>query len=125
MAFDRIQGVRLGARAARQIMDDIAAGRDHVTVIGLEQRGIRVIPYVEAMAAMDLENDRPKEQSFLRWRGLADKLAKPGPSVAACLETPDARCFTGDSLQHVLNRRPVQHDIWEFLAMAHAAAGHG
>ena len=34
-AFDRIQGARLGARAAQQIMEDITAGRDHVTVIGL------------------------------------------------------------------------------------------
>ncbi len=81
-AFDRIQGARLGARAARQIIDDIAAGRDAVTVIGLEQRGIHITPYAEAIAQMDMENDRPKEQWFLRWRGLADKLAKPGPSVA-------------------------------------------
>lgn len=78
-AFDRIQGARLGARAAQQIMDDIAAGRDQVNVIGLAQRGIRITPYAEAMASMDLANGRPREQMFLAWRRLADKLARPGP----------------------------------------------
>lgn len=78
-AFDRIQGARLGARAAQQIMEDIAAGRDHVNVIGLAQRGIRITPYEEAMATMDMVNGRPREQAFLSWRSLADKLAKPGP----------------------------------------------
>jgi 6-phosphofructokinase 1 len=78
-AFDRIQGARLGARASQQIMDDITAGRDHVNVIGLAQRGIRITPYSEAMATMDMANGRPLAQAFLRWRGLADKLAKPGP----------------------------------------------
>ncbi len=81
-AFDRIQGARLGARAAQQIMDDISAGRDEVNVIGLAQRGIKITPYAEAMAAMDMENGRPRQQAFLRWRHLADKLAKPGPGEA-------------------------------------------
>ncbi len=85
-AFDRIQGARLGARAAQQIMDDITAGRDHVTVIGLEQRGIHITPYTEAMARMDMANGRPIEQAFLRWRGLADKLAKPGPGETSWLQ---------------------------------------
>ena len=79
-AFDRIQGARLGARASQQIMEDIAAGRDHVTVIGLAQRGIHITPYAEAMATMDMDAGRPIAQAFLRWRGLADKLAKPGPN---------------------------------------------
>ncbi len=78
-AFDRIQGARLGARAAQQIMDDISAGRDEVNVIGLVQRGIKITPYLEAMAAMDMENGRPQQQAFLTWRRLADRLAKPGP----------------------------------------------
>lgn len=78
-AFDRIQGSRLGAHAARQLLADIAAGRADVNVIGIQSRGVVVTPYEEAMAGFDWENERPKEQAFLRWRKLADTLAKPGP----------------------------------------------
>jgi 6-phosphofructokinase 1 len=79
-AFDRIQGSRLGARAAQQIMADIAAGRADVNVIGILQRGVIVTPFDEAMAAMDWENERPREQAFMQWRRLADTLAKPEPN---------------------------------------------
>ena len=78
--FDRIQGSRLGARAAQQIMADIAAGRTDVSVIGILERGVVITPFSEAMATMDWENERPKEQAFMKWRGLADTLAKPEPS---------------------------------------------
>ncbi|MGQ9490031.1 MAG: 6-phosphofructokinase [Anaerolineae bacterium] len=78
-AFDRIQGSRLGAHAARQLLADIGAGRADVNVIGIQSRGVVVTPYEEAMAEFDWENERPKEQAFLRWRKLADTLAKPGP----------------------------------------------
>lgn len=78
-AFDRIQGSRLGAHAARQLLADIAAGRADVNVIGIQKRGVVVTPYEEAMAGFDWENERPKEQAFLQWRKLADTLAKPGP----------------------------------------------
>lgn len=78
-AFDRIQGSRLGAHAARQLLTDIAAGRADVNVIGIQKRGVMVTPYEEAMAEFDWENERPKEQTFLQWRKLADTLAKPGP----------------------------------------------
>ena len=82
-AFDRIQGSRLGARAARQIMDDIAAGRTDANVVGILDRGVVVTPFDEAMAQMDWANGRPKEQTFLQWRRLADTLAKPGPGWAS------------------------------------------
>jgi 6-phosphofructokinase 1 len=78
-AFDRIQGSRLGARAARQIMDDIAAGRADANVVGILRRGVVVTPFAEAMAQMDWVNGRPQKQTFLQWRQLADTLAKPGP----------------------------------------------
>ena len=78
-AFDRIQGSRLGARAAQQIMADIAASRADVNVIGVLRRGVVVTPFAEAMATMDWENERPQEQAFMQWRKLADTLAKPGP----------------------------------------------
>ncbi len=78
-AFDRIQGSRLGAHAARQLMADIAAGRADVNVIGIQKRGVVVTPYEEAMEGFDWANERPKEQAFLQWRKLADTLAKPGP----------------------------------------------
>jgi 6-phosphofructokinase 1 len=78
-AFDRIQGSRLGAHAARQLMADIAAGRSEVNVIGIERRGVVVTRFAEAMAQMDWENWRPREQAFLQWRRLADTLARPGP----------------------------------------------
>ncbi|OQA38319.1 MAG: 6-phosphofructokinase [Chloroflexi bacterium ADurb.Bin325] len=78
-AFDRVQGSRLGAHAARQIMQDIEAGNTDINVIGIERRGVAVTPYKEAMLMMDWESGRPKEQSFLAWRGLVDTLAKPDP----------------------------------------------
>jgi len=77
-AFDRIQGSRLGARAAQQIMADIAAGRADVNVIGILKRGVVITPFAEAMETMDWENERPKEQSFMQWHRLAETLAKPG-----------------------------------------------
>ena len=79
-AFDRIQGSRLGARAAQQIMADIAAGRADVSVIGILERGVVITPFSEAMETMDWDNERPKEQAFMKWRRLADTLAKPGPN---------------------------------------------
>lgn len=78
-AFDRIQGSRLGARAAQQVMADIADGRTDVNVIGIARRGVVITPFAEAMATMDRENDRPREQAFMQWRALADTLAKPDP----------------------------------------------
>jgi 6-phosphofructokinase 1 len=81
-AFDRIQGSRLGAHAARHIMADIAAGRADVNVIGILRRGVVVTPFEEALAQFDWENERPVEQAFLQWRNLADTLAKPGPQGA-------------------------------------------
>ncbi len=81
-AFDRIQGSRLGARAAQQIMTDIAAGRADANVIGVLKRGVVVTPFAEAMATMDWVNERRTDEAFLQWRGLADTLAKPGPTGA-------------------------------------------
>jgi 6-phosphofructokinase 1 len=78
-AFDRIQGSRLGAWAARQIMADIAAGRTSANVIGILRRGVVITPLADAMALMDWTFERPLVASFLRWRSLADTLAKPGP----------------------------------------------
>ncbi len=78
-AFDRIQGSRLGAHAARQIMADVAARRADANVIGIMRRGVVITPLEEAMAQVDWENWRPKEQTFLSWRKLADTLAKPKP----------------------------------------------
>ena len=80
-AFDRIQGSRLGARAAQQIMADIAAGRADASVIGILKRGVVVTPFEEAMETMDWQNERPKEQAFMQWRRLADTLAKPEPGA--------------------------------------------
>jgi len=79
-AFDRIQGSRLGAQAARQMMTDMAAGRADASVIGVMRRGIVITPLDEALAQMDWQNWRPKEQAFMKWRRLADTLAKPGPT---------------------------------------------
>jgi 6-phosphofructokinase 1 len=80
-AFDRIQGSRLGAQAARQIITDMAASRADANVIGIMRRGVVITPLDEAMAQMDWENWRPKEQAFMEWRHLADTLAKPGPKA--------------------------------------------
>jgi len=89
--FDRIQGSRLGARAAQQLMADIAAGRTDVSVIGILQRGVVITPFSEAMATMDWKNERPKEQAFMKWRRLADTLAKPAPSGSVWQAAVDAR----------------------------------
>lgn len=78
-AFDRIQGSRLGAFAAKKILEEIEAGSDGVHVIGIQRRGVVATPYDEAMEGFDWENERPKEQAFMRWRSLADVLAKPAP----------------------------------------------
>ena len=77
-AFDRVEGSRLGAHAARQIMADITAGRTDANVIGIVNQEVVVTPFIEAMAQVDWENWRPREQSWLKWRALADTLAKPG-----------------------------------------------
>ena len=90
-AFDRIQGSRLGARAAQQIMADIAAGRADVSVIGILQRGVVITPFSEALEIMDWENERPKEQAFMQWRRLADTLAKPEPSGSRWQATDKAK----------------------------------
>ena len=79
-AFDRIQGTRLGAYAARHIMADVAANRADVNVIGIRQRGVVITPFDEAAAEMAWEKGRPKEQAFMQWRHLADTLAEPGPA---------------------------------------------
>ncbi len=78
-AFDRVQGSRLGAHAARQIMQDIESGNTDINVIGIERRGVAITPYKEAMTEMDWICGRPKEQSFMNWRNLVDTLAKPDP----------------------------------------------
>ncbi len=71
-AFDRVQGSRLGAHAARQIMQDIESGNTDINVIGIERRGVAITPYKEAMTEMDWICGRPKEQSFMNWRNLVD-----------------------------------------------------
>ena len=78
-AFDRVEGSRLGAYAARQIMADSAAGRTGASVIGIVDQQVIVTPFAEAMAQVDWENWRPREQAWLKWHALADTLAKPGP----------------------------------------------
>jgi 6-phosphofructokinase 1 len=78
-AFDRMEGSRLGAHAARQIMADVAAGRTGANVIGIVDQEVVVTPFAEAMAQVDWENWRPKDQTWLTWRSLAHTLAKPGP----------------------------------------------
>jgi 6-phosphofructokinase 1 len=78
-AFDRVQGSRLGAHAARHILADIAVNRADVNVIGILQRGVVITPWEEAVVQMDWENERRKDEAFLQWRKLADTLAKPGP----------------------------------------------
>jgi 6-phosphofructokinase 1 len=82
-AFDRTQGSRLGAWATRQIIEDIAAGRSSASVIGILRRGVAITPLADAMSQMDWATERPKEETFLRWRSLADTLAKPGPGWQA------------------------------------------
>jgi 6-phosphofructokinase 1 len=78
-AFDRVEGSRLGAHAARQIMSNIAAGETDAYVIGIVDQQVVVTPFAEAMAQVDWENWRPREQDWLKWHALADTLAKPGP----------------------------------------------
>jgi hypothetical protein len=73
-----VEGSRLGAYAAHQIMGDITAGRTDANVIGIVNQEVVVTPFIEAMAQVDWENWRPREQSWLEWRALADTLAKPG-----------------------------------------------
>jgi 6-phosphofructokinase 1 len=78
-AFDRVEGSRLGAHAASQIMADIAGGRTEANVIGIVDQQVVITPFAEAMAQVDWENWRPRDQAWLKWRTLADTLAKPGP----------------------------------------------
>jgi 6-phosphofructokinase 1 len=78
-AFDRVQGSRLGAEAARQIMADMAAKRADASVIGIMKRGVAITPLEDAMTEIDWVEWRPKEQAWLEWRNLADTLAGPGP----------------------------------------------
>jgi 6-phosphofructokinase 1 len=78
-AFDRVEGSRLGAHAASQIMADIARGRTEANVIGIVDQQVVITPFAEAMAQVDWVNWRPRDQAWLRWRVLADTLARPGP----------------------------------------------
>jgi 6-phosphofructokinase 1 len=78
-AFDRVQGSRLGAEAARQIMADMAAKRADASVIGIMKRGVAITPLEDAMKEIDWVEWRPKEQAWLEWRNLADTLAGPSP----------------------------------------------
>jgi 6-phosphofructokinase 1 len=78
-AFDRVEGSRLGAHAARQIMADCSTLRTDANVIGIVDQKVVVTPFAEAMAQVDWENWRPREQAWLNWHTLADTLAKPGP----------------------------------------------
>ena len=80
-AFDRVQGSRLGAHAARRLMADIDSGSTDVCVVGLQRRGIEETSFIDAMAQMDWEHGRPKEQMWMAWRDLAETLAKPGPGM--------------------------------------------
>ncbi len=80
-AFDRVQGSRLGAHAARRLMADIDAGKTDVCVVGLQRRGIEETGFDEAMAQMDWDHGRPREQAWMSWRDLAETLAKPGPGM--------------------------------------------
>jgi 6-phosphofructokinase 1 len=78
-AFDRVEGSRLGAHAARRILADIAGGVTDANVIGIVDQEVVITPFAEAMERVDWVNWRPKEQDWLDWRGLADTLARPGP----------------------------------------------
>jgi 6-phosphofructokinase 1 len=78
-AFDRVEGSRLGAHAARQLMADCSAGKTNASVIGIVDQEVVVTPFAEAMAQVDWENWRPLEQDWLKWHALANTLAKPGP----------------------------------------------
>jgi 6-phosphofructokinase 1 len=80
-AFDRIQGSRLGAHAARHIIQAIATGSTDVCVVGLLRRGIEETDFVDAMAQMDWEHGRPKDQAWMAWRNLTETLAKPSPGM--------------------------------------------
>jgi 6-phosphofructokinase 1 len=88
-AFDRVQGSRLGAEAARQIMQDIAAKRADASVIGIQKRGVVVTPLEKAMAEIDWVEWRPIAQAWLDWRTLADTLAQPGPNSDALRRQDD------------------------------------
>jgi 6-phosphofructokinase 1 len=78
-AFDRVEGSRLGAYAARQIMADIDDCKTEANVIGIIDQEVVITPFGEAMDQVDWVNWRPREQAWLKWHSLADTLARPGP----------------------------------------------
>ena len=102
-AFDRIQGSRLGAHAARQIMADIAAGRADVSVIGILKRGVVVTPFEEAMETMDWQNERPKEQAFMQVAAAGGHAGEAG---------------TGRSQMTAGSRREVTHPAVPWIVLA-------
>lgn len=77
--FDRIQASRLAARAVRHLVACLDEGQTEVVCIGLRGEGVGFTPLTEALAEMDLENERPRAQWWLDLHKTVRMLSQPGP----------------------------------------------
>ncbi len=79
--FDRIQASRLAAAAVRHLMSCMTEGRNEGFCIGVRGVGVHMMTLADALAEMDVANERPVHQWWLDLRETVHVLAHPSELV--------------------------------------------
>jgi 6-phosphofructokinase 1 len=73
--FDRILATRLAAHSIDWLIDQIDSARAGGAVIGLHERGVRIVPLRDTEELADWEHRRPMNQWWLQLRPIINVLA--------------------------------------------------
>jgi 6-phosphofructokinase 1 len=81
-AFDRILATRLAALSVDFLTTRAEQERSGAAAfVDIREGKLKVTPFAEMPALMDLENQRPREPWWLKLAPTAELLAAPGPEV--------------------------------------------
>ena len=78
--FDRIQATRLSGMCLNYLIDQCEKGEHNSAFIGMENGQIRFHDMRDFDRMIEAEYQRPKDQWWLRLKGIANLLARSGPS---------------------------------------------
>jgi 6-phosphofructokinase 1 len=78
--FDRIQATRLSGLCLNYLVDQCEKGEHNSAFIGMENGQIRFHDMRDFDRMIEAEYQRPKDQWWLRLKGIANLLARSGPS---------------------------------------------
>jgi len=78
--FDRIQATRLSGMCLSYLIDQCEQGEHNSAFIGMENGQIRFHDMRDFDRMIDAEHQRPKDQWWLRLKGIANLLAMSGPA---------------------------------------------